>query len=180
MVWIEIGTQMLQRIGQSIFIPSFAQIMRERPQRTDAALRRATLLFGGLTLAVYLGMTLIGGLLIDLLYPEVYAPAKAFIPLLAFRLLLMGFFPMRQVIVALGDSRYVALVQSLAGISAAAAVYFAFEPFGLDGAILAFAVAPLLSCLLVLAYPGMMRRAGPWPLVGALAYPVFVWAVMQI
>ncbi|MEL6475842.1 MAG: oligosaccharide flippase family protein [Pseudomonadota bacterium] len=180
MVWIEIGVQLLQRIGQSIFIPSFAQIMRERPQRTDGALRRANLLFGGLVVAVYLGMTLIGGLLIDLLYPEIYAPAKAFIPLLAFRLLLIGFLPMRQFIVAQGDSRYVALVQTVAGISAAAAVYVAFTPFGLHGAILAFAVATLPSGLLILAYPGMLKRTGWGPLIMALAYPVFVWGAASL
>ena len=180
MVWIEIGVQLLQRIGMSVFIPSFGEIIAKTPERIDQALRRSFWAFAGLTLVVFTGLYLLGGWVIDLLYPDQYAMAQLFVELLAFRLILLMFIPHRQYLIGIGASRYVGLTQAVAGVSAALAVIYGFEAGGMEIAALAFAISGLPAILILLAHRELRGRIGPWPVVMALAFPGFVWVMTGV
>lgn len=181
MVWVELGVQVLQMIGGSVFIPAFSAVMRENPKRIGPAFRKALWAFGCLTFAIFSALYFLGGWVIELLYPAAYLDARLLLPYLAFRLVMLMFIPLREYIVSTGDSRYAALGQSVAGISAVASICIAYELFGFEAAILAFALSAVPAVALQMLYPPL-RPLVPHAWVAlALCYPLAlgIWASLS-
>lgn len=174
-VWVRVGFEALRSIGNAIFIPSFSKIMRDRPGKIDRVLNRSFRAFAGLSAGIFLVLFVLGGWVIDTLYPEIYAPAKLLVPVLALRVLYLPFVVLQQFLIALGLSRDIAFIQITRGVVTVAATYFGYVHFGLETAVAGFALASSSSALMMVVHPEIRRRVAPWQLILVALIPFAIW-----
>ncbi|MBY8978155.1 oligosaccharide flippase family protein [Rhodobacteraceae bacterium NNCM2] len=180
-VWIQMGQQLLQKIAGAIFIPSFSTILRERPGRIGPALKRSIQVFSLGAYGIFLVLALLGGVLIDLLYPPIYEAAKVFVPLLAFQVLFMPFLVLQQYLTTLGLTRDIALMQTVRGIFAVLGAYGTYQLFGMEAAVLAFALGSIGWALMLACHDRNAEHLGRTPLVALALAPCLLaglyWAL---
>ncbi|MEM7236866.1 MAG: oligosaccharide flippase family protein [Pseudomonadota bacterium] len=164
-VWVRVGFEALRSVGVAVFIPSFAKIMRDRPGQIQRVLNRSFRAFAGLSGVIFLGLFLLGGWLIDTLYPAIYAPAKDLVPLLALRVLYLPFLVIQQFLIAQGLSRDTAFMQLTRGLVTLSATYFGYVHFGMEAAVAGFALAPVSSALMMIAHREVRGRMAAWQLL---------------
>lgn len=174
-VWTQMGLQLMQRIGGAIFIPSFSTILRERPGRIGAALNRTVRVFSLASWGMFLALAVLGGVLIDLLYPPAYEAAKIFVPLLAFQVTFVPFLALQQFLTTLGLTRDVAFIQIARGVMAVLAVYAGYWWHGMEGSVLGFALSGAGSALLLALHPRIAEHVDR-RLLAALALLPFLIA----
>ena len=114
LLWTQVATQLLQKVGSAIFVPSFAETLNKSPGRIHAVLTKAFFSYSVMTLSVGVLITVSSALIIYYLYDSRYSEAMYMVAILGFRIALQRYLVFRQFIVATGDSRYSAIV-SLAG-----------------------------------------------------------------
>lgn len=101
-----------------------------------------------------------GPFLIDLLYPDHYAPAAALMPLLGVRILAGRFQSLSMLVLSTGNSRVMLSTAALRAVAICVSLPVCFAFFGIGGALLATALSPLAgtSLLILRAYPVLGRK----------------------
>jgi O-antigen/teichoic acid export membrane protein len=160
LVWIEMGQNLLQKIGNSTLVPALSQTLREAPERVRAVLARFTRAFEAMVLVMIAGVLLTADLIFGYLYEDTYADAAFYARLIAFKLMWWLSVPNRHFVVASGNSRHFAIAQLLGGALFVAGFYVGFELYRVEGAIL-FSVLGALVIPLVICFEGRLVREIP-------------------
>jgi O-antigen/teichoic acid export membrane protein len=154
-IWVEAVAGAIGRIVGNVALPALGEVARRDDGSTTRAfgkLQRAT---DAVCLAGFAGLLLFGDGIIHLLYPDAYADAAVFVPILAILVLRERFLTFGRMLLVAGDSRF----QSVLSIQNALAVWLgiplAHAVFGLTGALYAVALAPLV------AVPSLLGRCRP-------------------
>ncbi|MES2144556.1 MAG: oligosaccharide flippase family protein [Pseudomonadota bacterium] len=153
-IWVQSAVMVTSRITAQIGLPLFSDVSRERPHDLLRVYQRFTRLIGLMAMAAFVALFLGGAALLNLLYPDSYAQAASFIPFLALALLGEWFSPLAMLLLSQGNSRAEALSGFAKAFSIILALPVGFYLMGIEGALLAVAVAPLggLPPLLVIAH----------------------------
>jgi O-antigen/teichoic acid export membrane protein len=170
-IWVQSAVMVTHRITSQIGLPLFSNVSRERPHDLLRVYRRFTWLIGLMAMVAFVALFFGGATLINLLYPDSYALAASFIPFLALALLGEWFSPLATMLLSQGNSK----ASALSGIANAASIILAlpvgYYLLGIEGALLAVAVAPLGSVppVLVIAHRtlGLPLRPG-YMIIGAI------------
>ena len=142
-IWVQSAVMVTHRITGQIGLPLFSDVGRERPHDLLRVYQRFTRLIGLVAITAFAALFLGGSALINLLYPDSYAQAASFIPFLALALLSEWFTPLGTMLLSQGNSKS----SALSGIANAASIYVALPVgyyfMGIEGALLAVAIASL-------------------------------------
>ncbi len=162
-LWVQIGTQVLERVGNAIFVPSFSAVMNSSPARIGEVLESANRRFGLLAAAVAVATALGSILVIEWLYDPRYHEAVGMIVLLAFRVVMQRYMVLRQFIVAAGDSRHSAFASLVGGIISLSIGYLVFQTLGFLWSVAVFAVGAGPMFALILPQRDLRRHIEPVP-----------------
>jgi len=100
-----IANEVLIQVGQKVLFPSYSELVRERPERVYAALRRARLVMLAVGWLASLALITLGERLVEVLYDDRYADAGWMLQLLATGMLVGAInTSYRGVIVAFGQT----------------------------------------------------------------------------
>lgn len=160
LMWAQAAGQLVSKLTNSVGFPAFSEIRRKRPADMAAVFRRFSVVIDTICLAGFLAMLIGGPLLIHLLYPDHYAPAAAFMPLLGLGILATRFQALSMLVLSEGNSRAMWSTAALRALAICVSLPVCFSLFGIGGALLATALSPLAgtSLLIARAYPVLRRR----------------------
>jgi O-antigen/teichoic acid export membrane protein len=142
-LWMQTGAMLFTRITDQVVYPAFSESLRSAPSSFLAVLARFRKLFDLATLVVFGALIFGGSWLIELLYPDTYLPAGAFLSLLSFRFLSRRQMPLGAVLLAKGKSADVMLSAISAAIALVVSVPLCYFTLGIEASILAVALAPI-------------------------------------
>ncbi len=146
-IWAQAGVMVTHRITTQIGLPLFSDVSRERPHDILRVYQRFTRLIGILAVAGFTALFLGGAALIHLLYPDDYTQSASFMPFLALAILREWFTPLSTLLLSLGNSKASALLGFIEAIATCLALPIGFHLMGIEGALLAIAIAPLGAVL---------------------------------
>ncbi len=162
-VWVEVGTQILQKIAATIFIPTFRSVHATRPGQIGRVLMQSSRTFSLVSVLVSVAAAVTGILCIKFLYAPVYQPARSFILILSFRSLVQMFLVFRQYTIFQGDTRYSAVVSMATGVLSLTAASVLLTLAGFEWALFVIALgwAPVYAAMLL--HPDVRRHVDPRP-----------------
>lgn len=181
-IWIDIGMLLIGRVIGSFSISAFAMAAEKTGSNPERLLLKTFLLLSWATLPIFLVFFLLGDKLIAFLYTPEYHAAGALITVLSFRLLAAAHILLRDYIVYLGDTRFMAAWQSFGGLMGTIPVYMAAIWFDYSYAIATFAVAAIPSAIFYMAYrDNPIRRILPQYVLAnvvivAACFSYVIWA----
>ncbi len=160
LMWVQAASQLVGKLTNSVGFSVFSQVRRERPEQRAAIFYRFATVIDGLCLAGFVAMLFGGPLLIDLLYPEIYATSATFMPLLGLGILVGRFQSLNMLVLSEGHSRTMLATSALRAIAICISLPVCFALFGTGGALLATALSPLAAAplLIIRAHPVLGRR----------------------
>jgi O-antigen/teichoic acid export membrane protein len=167
LMWVQAASQLVGKLTGSVGFSVLSQVQRERPEQTARIFRRFATVIDGVCLAGFLALLLGGPLLIDLLYPEIYATSAAFMALLGVSILAGRFDSLSMLVLSQGHSRTMMAVSALRAAAICVSLPVCFALFGIGGALLATALSSLAAAPLLIArvspvLGGRVRRDVAW------------------
>ena len=143
LIWTEVINGIIQKANASVSLSSLSEALRSSKEFASEFYRKARLISELVYVSSFIGFNIIIQPLIDLLYPDVYAPAVAFARLLSVGLLVLPFQLIDSVVLSSGNSRGFAFVLWGSGIATVVAAIALQAYMGVEAAILTFALRPL-------------------------------------
>lgn len=182
-LWIQAVTVVVHKFVGDIAFSAISEVNRERPQDLARVIRKLMLPVDAMGLVGLIGFHLLGGALIAFLYTENYQPTAAFFPLLSLLIPIQRFGVLKQLLVAKGDTKSTALESGLAAIALCVFLPLGFRYLGVNGALLAIVLCPLLGFSVVLLrvrpyLKGEMKPHIAW-FVGLVFLAVFIFSVQE-
>jgi O-antigen/teichoic acid export membrane protein len=146
-VWAQAGVMVTTRIIHQIGLPLFSNVSRERPHDLLRVYERFGRLNGIISLAGFVALFFGGAALIHLLYPDSYAQSASFMPFLALAMLREWFSPLGALLLSQGNSKATAISGAAEAVATSLALPIGYSLMGIEGALLAVAVAPMAGVL---------------------------------
>lgn len=169
LMWVQAAAMVAQKLTTQVVFPAVSEVQRHRPDQVRAAFARYSLVIDAIVLAGFLVCLFGGTLLIGLLYTDTYQPAAQYMAVLALLVLTARFMPLETLLLTYGDSKTMMKISALKGAAICIGIPLGYSAAGVDGAILAGAVAPLAGAPLVL------RKTAP--LLGGVRRVDLLWLV---
>lgn len=144
-IWLEAGRQLVMRLNDQVGFSVLGEVVRERPHEVPRLYRKFQTLVDGLCLSAFLGLFLLGPIIVGLLYTSTYAEAGTYLRILSINLLLLRFDQLNFLILNLGMSRAMMGVSALRAAALCMALPAAYATHGLTGALFAVALSPIVS-----------------------------------
>lgn len=155
LTWVQAAALVGQQIAGHVGLPALSSVNRERPHDLPRVFRRFSTAIDALLLPACLVCLAGGPLLIGLLYTDAYAPAGPYMSLLALLVATARFMPFEHLLQSRGDSRTMMDIAALRAAAICAGLPLLYAAFGVPGALLATALAPMAGV------PLLLRRAAP-------------------
>lgn len=183
LLWVQAVSIVIHKFIGDIAFAAISEVNRERPQDLGPVMRKLMLPVDAMGLAGLVGFQLLGGLLIAMLYTESYQPTAAFFPLLSLLIPIQRFGVLKQLLVAKGDTKSTALESGVAAIALCLFLPLGFHYLGVNGALLAIVLCPLLgfSVILFRVRPylkGEMKSHFIW-FIGLVVLAVFLFCSQE-
>ncbi|WP_096787988.1 oligosaccharide flippase family protein [Rhodobacter sp. CZR27] len=150
LVWLEAGTSLIRILGDRIGFPAVSHVIRTRPHDLRRVFRKYQIFTDVLCVSAFLFLFLEGQRLIDLLYTDHYAPAGAYLQIMALAFLTLRFDTLNSLLLNLGDSRATALVAATRAVALCTLLPVANLLFGITGALVVSALVPGITVPYVL------------------------------
>jgi O-antigen/teichoic acid export membrane protein len=152
--------QLLNKLGQQVLFPAYAQILQNRPDELPQKMLRARLYLAALSLPAFGLLILFGPQIIGLLYDDRYQQAGIYLAILAAG----GAFaanmqPYGSALLACGDSKWHTAVQTANALTRIGAVFLGYQLGNVTGMLIAVVLTQ------VLVYPlraVFVHRHGLW------------------
>lgn len=164
------------RLHASVGTPILSKIAREDRQGLRAFYLKLRAPFDLFYLCCAGGIFACGQLIVDVLYDSRYAGAGAMIQILSFSLITARFGIMTSVYVAIGEPRYVGILNFVRAALLFIAMPLCYWLFGFNGALWAIALYALPTIPLIFIYNSRHRlNSFTFELLVLLAWPVGYW-----
>ncbi len=144
-LWIVAGASVISRMGGQIGFSAIGEVLRDRPTEAPRLFRKFQRVIDAFCIAAFLAMFLLGGTLIDLLYTDAYARAGDYVAILSLSFLAVRFYTMNELVMNLGNTRAIMRISCLHAVTICVTLPLAYRAFGIEGALLAVALNPLVS-----------------------------------
>ena len=173
-----IPNELLKKILNTVLLPSFSEIMRERPEQLPRVLRKVRLFTIALAFPMFFVVSLLAQPIIDLLYDDRYAGAGIILALLA----LNGAIPTlsttyQNLLLAEGRSDLHAALMFIWAIGTAMGIVLGFITFGLVGSLIGVGLAVSLMFFINIAIAIRRGYATVWLDVVSFVIIVAVYLV---
>jgi O-antigen/teichoic acid export membrane protein len=145
MIWVTAGIAFLNRISDRSGFPALAEIIRERPHDVPRLFRRFQTAVDVYCLGAFVVVLLFGEILIHLLYTSDYAAAGSYLQILSLSFLTARFQTINGLLMNIGDSRGMMIVSAIRAVAICITIPLGFNLAGLQGALLATAMTPMIS-----------------------------------
>lgn len=168
-----VPNQLLKTILNNILLPSFSEIMRERPQDLPRALRKIRIFTIGLAFPIMFATAFLAQPIVDLLYDDRYAGAGVILMLMA----LNGTIPIlsttyQNLLLAEGRSDLHALLMFLWATSISLGIILGFTVLGLIGSLIGVGLGT--AVMFFVNHAIAVRRGYATGLLDAAAFTVIV------
>lgn len=141
-IWIEAGKQFIAKIEQSVGFPAIAEVYRERPEDVPRLFRKFQTAMDGICILGFLTLLLGGPLLIETLYSNTYHEAGRYLQIFSLTFLVVRFNTLMGLVLNIGNSKAMLGKTSIIAIAVCVGVPLCFSMFGIEGAVVASALAP--------------------------------------
>jgi O-antigen/teichoic acid export membrane protein len=160
-IWVQAGSQIVNRLAGSIFLPVFSEVKRNHAAGFGRMVRRSYAVNAGLSLLLFAATFLVGVYVVGHLYVGPFAEVGVLVAAMAFKVLFLSFRPLMQVILSEGDSRYVGITQLSRGLLVVAAILIGAELGSIPYAILLQIVIVAGPIAFMLVHPMVAQRISP-------------------
>lgn len=172
-VWIDSVRQVVGQLSNGLGFPVVAEASRTRPDEMPRLYRRFQYRIDAICVGAFVLGVLGGPALISLLYTDSYHEAGRYLQLMAFMLLVLRFNTLGSLVLNAGNSRAMLITAVLRAVASISLMFLGYQYFGVEGAILGVAAAPLASLPYVL---GLVR-----PILGARETRIdVVWGIVVL
>lgn len=150
-LWTDVGTQLIARTSQSIFMPSFRSVLSTRPHDINRFLTSASVKFLVFTIVTSVSTAAVASIMLLTLYDTTYRYSAVIVILLLGKNLLRYFSVIKEFVVFSGDSRHSAISHLTGAALSWLAIYAAFANLGFEWSIVVFALgsAPVSAMFLL-------------------------------
>ena len=149
-IWIDSIRQVIGQLNNGLGFPVVAETSRTRPKEMPRLYRRFQYRIDLICVGAFLLGVLGGPALIGLLYTDAYQDAGRYLQLMAFMLLVLRFNTLGSLVLNAGNSRAMLITAILRAVASIGLMILGYRYFGVEGAILGVAAAPLASLPYVL------------------------------
>ncbi|MCQ0969710.1 oligosaccharide flippase family protein [Paracoccus sp. TK19116] len=158
LIWVQTGDIFISQVTDRIGMPVLSETLRSNRAGLRGVLAKVRLLTDGFTVAGFLGLLILGPVIIQLLYEPEYAAASAMIGFLGFRILTRRQAILNSVLLATGHSRGLAASIVVGAILMPITVPLTYRWLGLEATLLVIALIPLAGTPILLR---SVKRALP-------------------
>lgn len=144
-IWVDAGRQLVSTVSGQVGFASIGEIVRERPADAPRVFRKLQTVVDAFCLSAFAAMFAFGQELIDLLYTDTYRAAGDHLAILSIGLLVMRFDPFSFLLMNIGNSFAMMVVSALRAMALWASLPLAFQLYGLNGALFAVVLSPMIS-----------------------------------
>lgn len=144
-IWITAMQQLIQVVTGKLGFSAIGEVVRNRPKDVKQVFRKFQMVVDVLCFVSFLGLFFIGPTFIRTLYPTDYILAADSISVLALGLLVERFKTLGQLSSNIGNSRAAMYISLIRAATLCISLPFAFDAFGLEGALYAVVLSPLVS-----------------------------------
>lgn len=145
LIWLEAGRTLITRLAEGVGFPTIAEVMRDRPQDVPRLYRKFQTVVDALCLAGFVGIWVVGPLIISALYTEQYHQAGAYVQLMAPMFLVVRYQSFNSLVLNTGNSRAMLVIATIQALFICISIPLAYTYFGVGGAIVASVLTPMSS-----------------------------------
>ena len=135
---------LILRLLKAVFLPLLSEVLRNSPNTVEAVYYKIRLRVDTITMPVAGFLFSTGGEVINLLYDERYENAGWMLGVLSLSMISIGFMLSEELFVSYGKPKFNSMIKFTLMVSTYVFVPVSFYYFGLNGAIWAIALIPLL------------------------------------
>ncbi|PYC46423.1 polysaccharide biosynthesis protein [Litorivita pollutaquae] len=159
MIWIDAGRMVVQRLGNFVGLATLAEVRRTAAHRLPKVFMRVQFAIDAICLLAFTGCITLGPAFLDLLYPERFAAVGEYLRFLGLVFLSMRFVPLGTLLMIDGQSKAMMINSGLRALGALVLIPAGYASFGVKGALIGSALAPLFGAayLLVKVRPLVTR-----------------------
>ena len=144
-LWVDAGSVMLLRLTNGVGMPSLSEIARQRPQDMARAFGKLQAVTDAVCVAGFALLFTFGDAIVGVLYPDEFAEASDFLSIISLAFLTARFRTFGSLLLGVGQSRVMAIFSMQVAVAVCLGVYFGHALFGVQGAVYAVALAPLVQ-----------------------------------
>jgi O-antigen/teichoic acid export membrane protein len=145
LIWVAAGRQLIGQLSSRVGFPAMSEVFRDRPKEVPRLFNKMQAAIDIFCVLAFLACVLLGPWFIGLLYTDTYQTAGHYLQLLGLAYLVARYNTINELIMNTGNSRALMWVAAANAVSICIFLPLGYSTLGVEGAILAVALSPLIS-----------------------------------